>query len=145
MIYPSKRYTRVVVSRRIVRQVLDRARRFSGLEVAGIFLGRIVDKEALVQMVQFSDKAYWGSNRFYITEERLLRLFSLEEGSNEGTAVGVFHVHPRTAAFPSFLDIKNMMLTKVPWIIVKPAGDVLRMSGYNFEDGVVRGIQIKRI
>ena len=140
MIEPSENFGRIVLSEfhrsRIKNKVLDCPFR----EIAGFIVGSVEKDRVLAERVIFGESSGWGMRHFKL-DGNFYGKVSASIRSDQ--ILCLFHTHPGGKLYPTLWDIGGMMVTEIPWIILRLRDDKIRFRAYIYEKGVIRKIGVQ--
>lgn len=85
------------------------------IEIGGIMIGYVLKTFVKVEKIICGKNVYNSPNRFMIDIESIIK--AVKQLKDNKDIVGIIHSHP-APPIPSFIDIENMQLWPVIWVIV---------------------------
>lgn len=134
---------KIIFAENLRKQLMAKALNNRGVEVAGILLGEIKNNIGYCRSILYGNKDGWKRDSFQINDLKLIKLISNND-LKSSKVIAIFHAHPSGDLFPSFEDIKVMILTGVPWLIFTVNRNNLSMKAFLFEEEVIRKIKISK-
>jgi proteasome lid subunit RPN8/RPN11 len=99
---------------RILNIFLDKALR-SDIELGGILVGKVHNDTVIVDRLYIGENIVSSPVRFEIDPDTIVRV--IKELDEDEDIVGIIHSHP-ASPYPSIVDLRNMELWPVIWIII---------------------------
>lgn len=132
---------KIIFTDNLREQLLTKALNNLEVEMAGILLGEIKNHIGFCHSIHYGNENGWKRDYFEINDPTLLKYIAnyILKGTK---VIAIFHAHPSGDLFPSFEDVKVMIITGVPWLIFKVNKKKIVMKAFLYEEEVIRKIKI---
>jgi proteasome lid subunit RPN8/RPN11 len=141
VIYKSKTIDKLIIPRDFREDLAEMADIGSPGEVSALLIGERRQRTFRCADIHFADSRPWQDSSFEM-ENTWLSKYLDKHGKLREEVIAVFHTHPGGDLTPSFDDIKGMIKTAVPWVIMKPDSERFIAKAYILEEEVVRVIPV---
>lgn len=141
MIYKSKTIDKLIIPRDFREKLAEVAGFGSPREVSALLIGEKRKRTLRCADIHFADSRPWQDSSFEM-ERTWLNKYLDKRGKLREEVISVFHTHPGGDLMPSFADIKGMIKTAIPWVIMKPDHQRFIAEAYIFEEEVIRTIPV---
>jgi proteasome lid subunit RPN8/RPN11 len=101
------------IQKEVYQDMIDYCRKHLPYEACGLLSG----KEGMGMTLWKVKNESQNLNRFYMSKESIKHAVGKMEELGE-QLTGIFHSHPSTPAFPSYLDIKNNPYPELAYMII---------------------------
>ncbi len=123
-----------------LRNLYDHAERSLPLESVALLFGQVSDKYIIVSRIEIVENSSKSHTEFSVDPVVQYELYLKAEGYGD-ELVCIFHSHP-TSAKPSSMDIKNMKLNPVVWLIASKISGQWDSKAFILQDGQVHEITV---
>lgn len=123
-----------------LRNLYDHAERSLPLESVALLFGQVSDKYIIVSRIEIVENSSKSHTEFSVDPVVQYELYLKAEGYGD-ELVCIFHSHP-TSAKPSSMDIKNMKLNPVVWLIASKISGHWDSKAFILQDGQVHEITV---
>jgi proteasome lid subunit RPN8/RPN11 len=138
---PSVKIKRLILDKALGNSILVVAQKYPLLEVAGVLIGYFIYNVVHAEKVIFDEPANWKEDSFKFNQN-LLDTKYRKPAEDKYSSVAIFHQHVHGTLFPSFTDLRAMILTNLPWLIFRVTNCKVILRGFVFEEGIIRKVPV---